>query len=300
MKFRTTGYYLREAVRNLTKNRLMAMASILTVASCIFIVAVFYCLVANIEYFLGQMEDSIGLTVFVDDALDPDDVMVLYEKIKEMPHVAAVQYISKDETLNEFVGTMFEGDEEILKSMARDNPFRRSFYIEMSDLTYQNDVRHTLEGMSEEGIAKIRHADGVSDMMLSVSTAVRVICLSLILILAAISIVIIYNTIRITVSARKNEINIMKYVGATDWFIRWPFVLEGLLIGLLGGLLPAVCCWMGYNRVIVLIQDKLPMNFVQFRPGYDIFAYLFPFAIILGIVIGVLGSGLSIRQYLKA
>lgn len=298
MKLSTIRYYFGESVRSLIKNRLMSVASILTVASCIFIVSVFYCVAANVDFFLSQLEGSIEVAVFVDEDLTPEEVRALSEKIQALPHVITARYVSSQEALEEYSETL--DDKKILEGFENDNPFRRSFNIEIDDLRYQTDVIQALEGMQSEGIGNVRHSQGVADIALTVSNVVRAVCVVLIFILATISIVIITNTIRITVNARKTEINIMKYVGATDWFIRWPFVIEGVLIGLLGGLLPAVICWLGYNRVIILIREGLPiLNFIQFRPGYDIFAYLFPFAMLLGVLIGMIGSLVSIRRHLK-
>lgn len=298
MKFRTLRYYLREGVRSLIKNRLMSVASILTVASCIFIVSVFYCLAANIDYFLSQLESSIEITVFIDEALSEDEVIELSNKILAIPHVKTARYASKTDALNEFRLSL--KDTRMLEGLDKNNPFRRSFNIEIDDLNYQEDVILALQSMEPEGVSNIRHLRDVANIALTVSSVVRAVCMVLIVILATISIVIITNTIRITVNARKTEINIMKYVGATDWFIRWPFVVEGVLIGLIGGLLPAVICWLGYNRVVAMIREGLPIiNFIEFRPGYDIFAYLFPFAMFLGVLIGMIGSMFSIRRHLK-
>jgi cell division transport system permease protein len=301
MKFRTIRYYLAEAFRNLIRNRLMSVASVLTVASCIFIVSVFYCLAANVDYFLSQLEDSMHITVFLLDELSPDEVLFLSDKILAIPHVTSARYSSSQDALDEARG-IFEGEglEGLLDGLDRDNPLRRSFDIEIESLRNHEDVIHALEELAVFGVDNIRTDRNVVETVQAVSNVVRVVCLVLILILGVISIVIITNTIRITVNARKAEINIMKYVGATDWFIRWPFAIEGILIGLLGGILPSLLCWLGYDRVVETIKSGLPViAFIEFRPGYDIFSYLFPFAITLGMMIGVAGSFLSIRKHLK-
>ena len=298
MKFRTLGYYLNVAVRNLIKNRLMSVASVLTVASCIFIVSVFYCLAANLDYLLKQMESNIGITVFVDDALDPEAAMDLLDKIVAIPHVLSAEYVSPEKALVEV--QVILDDPEAIEGLEQDNPFRRSFNILIDDIQYQEDVVQVLVEMESAGVARIRYSQAMAEITLTISGVVRVVSMILILMLGIISIVIIFNTIRITVNARRTEINIMKYVGATDWFIRWPFVFEGLLIGLAGGIIPAALCWLGYNRVIGMIREGLPIiSFIQFRPGFEIFSYLIPFALLLGILIGTVGSLLSVRRHLK-
>ena len=297
MRFRTLAYYLREASRSLVRNRLMSVASILTVASCIFILSVFYCVSANIEYFLGQIESSIQINAFVHEDASMDGVSALYEKILAIPHVVKASYKSAGDAMDEMKEIIDPG---MLSGLERDNPFPRSFEIEIDDLRNQEDVAQALLNLEPDGIDIVRYSQDLAEITKTVSDAIRAVCLVLIVILGVISIVIIINTIRITVNARKNEINIMKYVGATDWFIRWPFVIEGVLIGVIGGFLPAVLCWLSYNRVLAMIKEGLPViGYVQFRPGYDIFAYLFPFDLALGMLIGVIGSVVSVRRHLK-
>ena len=178
--------------------------------------------------------------------------------------------------------------------------FSRAFIIEIDDLRNQQHVIDILTAMENEGIHNIRHDTELVDIILSISNAVRAACVVFILLLAFVAVIIIYNTIQITVNARKDAISIMKYVGAKDSFIRWPFIIEGILIGLLGGIIPVVFCWFGYNRVIEMVTENFRfLSFIEFRQGYEIFAYLFPFSLFLGIMIGMIGSALSIRRYLK-
>jgi len=278
------------------RNRLMSIASILTVASCIFIVSVFYCLAANVELLLSQLENSVSITIFVHEDLTGDEVSKLYSKLLAIPKVAAVQYKTANDRW-EWFADLFN-DPDALEGM--ENPLRRSFDIEIEELTYHEDVVQALERLRDDGVDTIKQSRDFARNVKVVSDGVRMVCIVLILILGIISIVIIFNTIRITVNARKNEINIMKYVGATDWFIRWPFVIEGVLIGVAGGIVPAVACWLCYDSVIGMIRDSLPaIDFVAFRPGYDIFAYLFPFDLAMGMVIGIIGSIFSVRRHLK-
>jgi len=298
MKFRTISYYLGEAFRNMVRNRLMSIASILTVASCIFIVSVFYCVAANVDFFLNQLEGSMQITVFLREDLSTEEVQLVLDKILAVPYVTGAKYVPSQQSLDDFAQTL--DDPRILAGLERDNPFRRSFDIDIVNLVHHDEVILALEALEPFGISRISHAKEVVDMVRAVSNIVRVISLMLILILGILSIVIITNTIPITVNARKAEINIMKYVGATDWFIRWPFAIEGVFIGLIGGILPALLVWAGYTGVIERIKQGLPViGFIQFMEGNEIFSYLFPFAVLLGMVIGLTGSSLSIRKHLK-
>lgn len=151
------------------------------------------------------------------------------------------------------------------------------------------------------GIEKITHAQKESEMLTTFNTALRIISIVLILIMCAIAVAIIMNTIKLTVFIRKNEINIMKYVGATDWFIRWPFIIEGLLIGLIGSLIPALICFVCYSRSIELINEKMSFlsNIAQFRSAGSLFSLIIPLTLALGMCLGALGSITSIRKHLN-
>lgn len=157
------------------------------------------------------------------------------------------------------------------------------------------------EGYEYIGIDKIRHAKTESDILLAINNTVRVSSVIIIMILALISVAIIVNTIKLTVYVRKNEINIMKYVGATDWFIRWPFVIEGIIIGIIGSIIAIIICIFGYSESISIIYEKVPIikNYIEFKNTFDIFLAIAPVTIILGALLGVIGSVNSIKRHLN-
>ena len=297
MSFRRSRYFLGEAFRGLVRNRLMSVASILTVASCMLIVSVFYCLAVNIEFFLTRIEDEISITVFVYNEVDTDGLRHLYDELNAVEHISAVRYISHSQAFDTMVENF--GDPSIFEGFPPD-VLPRSFAIEISNLLYHDNVMEHLEALRDHGIMTISHARDVANTMMTISSMVSWVSLILILILMIVSVVIITNTIRITVTARHTEINIMKYVGATDWFIRWPFIIEGIMIGLIGSLLPIVLVWSGYPRIVRMMQDGMPLieEFVEFRPGHEIFILLFPIVLLLGALIGTIGSGTSVRKHL--
>ena len=296
MSFRRSRYFLGEAFRSLIHNRLMSIASILTVASCLLIVSVFYTLAVNIDFFLRQLEGNIGITVFIYNDVDAEGVETLYDQFREIEHIHSLLFISHQRAF-ETVKALYE-DPSILDGIPPEN-FPRSFNIGITELRYHDTVVTQLEALTHMGIYRIRQDQNITRMVITISNMVRWVSSVLILILAGVSIIIITNTIRITVNARQAEINIMKYVGATDWFIRWPFLIEGILIGILGSSIPVIAIWTGYSRVIVMVQEGMPLiEFIEFRAGHEIFALLFPFVIFLGAFIGAIGSGMSIRKHL--
>jgi len=275
----------------------MSVASIFTVASCIFIVSVFFILGSHVSYFVQQLGDSLGLVVFIEEGTTEVETARLERQILAIPHVASVRYVSSEQALLDFREWM--DDPSILDGLDYNNPLRASFELELTDVAYQDQVRHALENLIPYGIGNISQDAELGRILTTLSDVVGIISVILIVVLGGVAIVIITNTINITVNARRTEINIMKYVGATDWFIRWPFIIEGVLIGLIGGSIPAAITWFGHDSAIGALADIQELAFIQFLPRNIIFSQLLPFALLLGTVIGLIGSGVSVRRHLK-
>ena len=297
MGFRRSRYYLGEAVRNLIRNRLMTVASIFTVASCLFVVSIFYILAANVDTFLAQIEDSVELVVFIENDITQEGVQALHDRIADMEYVRSLAYISFEEAFERALGR--HEDPSTLDGVPL-GTFPHSFEIELADIRYHAQVVETLESIRHMGIYSIQNAQDLVQTLIAISNMVRWVSMGLIFVLAGSSIVIITNTITITVNARRVDINIMKYVGATDWFIRWPFLMEGILIGILGSLPPVAAVFFGYPRIIQATEIALEfVEFIEFSPPYEIYIFLFPFVICLGVFIGALGSGFAVRKHLQ-
>ncbi|HIT73796.1 MAG TPA: ABC transporter permease [Candidatus Fimicola cottocaccae] len=291
-------YYFKEGFTSLLRNRLMTVASIATVAACIFIMSFSYCVVSNLQYVLRQMEDSIGIAVFLNEELTSEDVERISTEIKEIPHVKQVIYTSPDDALKELqedwdMAGILDG------FSGENNPLSSSFEIALEGVEYQGDVSKALSEI--EGIDSVRDAHTETEVLIKINNITQVTGVLVIIILGVISIVIIMNTIKISVYSRRNEINIMKYVGATDWFIRWPFIIEGMLIGIIGSLIPMLISWPAYSKIIDVLYTNLPVikNMVTFRYSIDIFSVLVPVSILAGILLGTVGSVTSIRKHLK-
>ena len=291
-------YYFKEGFSGLLKNRLMTIASMATVAACILIISFSYCVVSNLQYMLDQLEDSIGIAVFMDDNITSDRIEALKKEIESIDHVEEVKYISPDEALEELKDEW--GADGILDGLeGNNNPLSNSFELALDGIEYQPEVIQKLNSL--EGVRNIRHAQSETQTLIKINHIVQIIGIVTIAILAVISIVIIMNTIKISVYTRRNEINIMKFVGATDWFIRWPFIIEGVLIGFVGAIIPMLIAWPAYGKTITVIYDYFPIikNIASFKYTADIFSILFPVSIFAGILLGTVGSITSIRKYLQ-
>jgi len=297
MKIRTFRHYLGAALNNLFLNRLMTIASILTVASCIFIVSLFYLLVVNVNSVITHMQDQVGLVVFIDDDA-PVELTVIWDRIMAIPNVRMVEYIPPEANEDVLVDMFGEGS-PLLDAMRLNNPFGHAFSVDIYNIQFHDDVVAALDALRPYGIDSIRQEQDLANTLWNLTRMVQAVSIIVIFILGLISIVIIINTIRITVSSRQAEINIMKYVGATDWFIRWPFIIEGVIIGLLGAAIPAIVCVIWYDSIIQRMTDIQWLDFMYFLPGSAVLFYVVPLALALGAFIGLFGSAVSIRQYLK-
>ena len=298
MKFRSIKYFFSEAFSGVIRNRLMSVASIGTVAACIFMIIISYCALTNVNYMLTQIEESIGISIFLEDDADADTVLALNDQLVTMEYVDSVRYISSEEALDEMKQSW--DAEDILSGIDEtNNPRTGSFEVNLTDISHQSEVVEKIEQL--DGVRKIRSSETETEFLVKLSHFLRIFGGVLILALAAISVVIITNTIKLSVFTRRTEISIMKYVGATDWFIRWPFIIEGIIIGIVGASIPIIIAWPLYNKLISIIYEQIPMihSIVSFRFGIDIFSILLPVALIFGALLGVLGSNISLRKHLN-
>jgi len=295
-KLRNLKYYLAETFRSFVRNKLMTLTSVATVAACLIIVVFSYAVAQNVSGILSYLETSIGITVFVDDTLSDQQVDMLHQNILALDNVATAEFISPDEALQNLAEDL--GDTTgILIDMLGDSPLRRSFTLDLHDIRFQTETSAAIWGMY--GVANISEASGLTDMIITTGNFISLFSFIVILILGVLAVVIITNTIKLTVNNRRNEITIMKYVGATDWFIKWPFVIEGVLIGIIGAIIPLVVVWLSYDGLIDSIRDSQLMWWLPFRTASEIFPLFTPVTIILGAVIGMLGSISSMRKYLS-
>lgn len=298
MRPSTIKYFLREGLSGLKKNLLMTMASVVAVAACISILSFSYCVGSNLQYMLDQMEDSIGISVFLSGELSGEEIEKMKTEIGKIDHVEEVRYISPADALDDLKQD-WGADEDIFVGLDEENnPLSHSFQITMDSIENQNGILTALENV--DGIDNVRHGQTETEVLMKANRIFSVSSVIVMLLLGAISVMIIMNTIRISVVNRRIEINIMKYVGATDWFIRWPFIIEGIIIGLVGALVPLILGFPIYAKVTSAIFEYLPMiTFVQFRLTGDVFGFLIPFGVLFGIALGVIGSVTSIRKHLR-
>ena len=298
MGFRHIGYTVAEAFRGLVKNRLMSAASVITLASCLFIVSVSFCLAVNLDFLLIQMESLVNITVYLNDGMSDEDINHLIAEVNKIPHITRLTYVSKEEALAQFKASL-DDSSHILDGLEGDNPLPASLELDIDNVAHWDAVEGSLNSLKGSGIETIQHGKKTADALTTINYVLRVVSSLVIAGLGVISIVIIFNTIRIAVSNRKTEINIMKYVGATDAFIRGPFIIEGLIIGILGGLLPLIVVYPLYGPIMGFLRESLPIMGFSFRTQSYVLSILAPILLITGAAIGVTGSAVSIRRHLN-
>ena len=244
------------------------------------------------------MEDSIGISVFLKGELTGEEIEKMKEEIGQIDHVEGVEYISPADALDDLKQDWGAEEDIFIGLDEENNPLSHSFQISLDKIENQNGVLTALENV--DGIDNVRHGQTETELLMKANKIFSAASVVVMVLLGVISIMIIMNTIRISVVNRRIEINIMKYVGATDWFIRWPFIIEGIIIGLVGAVVPLVIGFPIYAKITSAIFEYLPMiTFIQFKLTGDVFGFLFPFGILFGIALGVIGSVTSIRKHLR-
>lgn len=304
LKLRNLKYYLGETLRSIWRNKIMSISSMATVAACMTMVILSFAVTTNISFFLEDLERQVGIAIHIDDALTQEQVDTLGRQILDHDNVADITFVTPEQALENIA--LILGDETGILGTAFEyeaNPLRRSFVAELENIRLQYDAIAHFQTLF--GVAHIDASTEASEMLISVNNFVAFFGIAVVLVLGALSVVIITNTIKLTVNSRRNEIVIMKYVGATDAFIRWPFIIEGIMIGVIGGLVPLTIAMFGYERLVESITTSgsgllyIIVGDFTFRTGGEIFPILAPVILVIGGAIGFLGSMSSMRKHLN-
>lgn len=301
MKIKTFGYCVEQGVINLYKNRLMSLASIGTISACILIIGIFYSIISNIDYMVNKFQDNIGVAVFFEENITQEQIDEMQTALEQRPDVLSVTFISAEEAWESFKTDYFKGREQLLAGFEEENPLKdsASFQVFLADISKQAELVTYIEGLT--GVSHIREDREVTNFIKSFSDLIKYASIILVAILIMISVFLISNTVRLTIELRKREINIMKYVGATDGFIRGPFVIEGAIIGLVGAFVPLGIIFYSYTDIISRIMQKFILldDYLMFMPVNTIFIRLVPLSLFIGAGIGVVGSMLTIHKHLR-
>ncbi|MDE7308924.1 MAG: permease-like cell division protein FtsX [Lachnospiraceae bacterium] len=303
MKIRTWIYSLKQGVINIKRNKLFSLASIATIAICIFLIGLFYSVFINVNNMIGEAEQKISITVFFKHGISEEEINVLRDKITARAEVKDVEYKSAEEAWEEFKIIYFGEHINLAEGFREDNPLANSasFEIFLNDISMQDVLVSYLNSMKEEGIRQVNSSENTASTISQFGKLVGYVSVALIVILLAVAVFLISNTITMGITVRREEIGIMKLMGASDIFVRAPFMVEGLMIGLIGAIIPIIVLFVLYNRIVVYIlaQFQQLSSFTIFLGARDVFHILAPLSLLVGAGIGLVGSMITIRKHLN-
>lgn len=297
MRISTFFYTLRQGVRNIFRNAWFSLASLATIASCLLLFGIFYSVVANFQSIVKNAESGVAVTVFFDEGLSDEEKQNIGTLIMDRKEVDHINFISADEAWesfkDEYLGEYSEGFTE--------NPLEDSenYEIYMKDISLQGSLVQYLQTVP--GVRNVNSSQQTADALTGANKLISYISIGIIGILLAVSVFLISNTVTIGISVRKEEIGIMKYIGATDFFVRAPFVVEGLLIGVIGAAIPLGLIYFIYINAMEMILSRFSEigTILSFLPVETIFNTLVPISLGIGAGIGFLGSFITVRKHLR-
>ena len=294
MSYSTKEYFVKETYKSIRRNGFMSFASISTVAVSLLVLGMFLLMFLNTNHLAQQLENQIQISVYMTDTATTQDNMDVEQAIKKMPGVKSVKFVPKSEAIKRFKERL--GDQQqLLNSLGKDNPFPNSFDVSVDTPEHIKEVSAQIGKLPKVETAKF--GQEVVEHLFQLTRILRLGGIVLVVFLAMATLFIISNTIRLTVFARRKEVIIMRYVGATDWFIRWPFMLEGMTLGFCGAVVAALLINGTYSALLGKIHATLA--FLPMLPATPLLYYVSVFILVAGTGIGALGSFISLRKFLK-
>ena len=299
MKIRTFLYTFWQGIRNMFKNGWYSLASVATIGACLFLLNMFYSIVANMQHILYNIEEGVSVTVFFNEEVTDETIDAIGQEILQRPEVRDVVYHSDEEIWATFGPSYF--GEDYMEGFP-ENPLKgeHNYEVFLQNVSLQDQLVEWLQSKPE--VRLVRYSEATASTLSGFNMMLVYVSAAIIVILLAVSIFLISNTVRVGISVRSEEIGIMKYIGATDFFVRAPFVLEGMLIGLIGALIPLYLVYYLYDYVLNMITTRFEMlsSMLSFLTLQEVFNVLAPVSIIIGVGMGLIGSYFTVRKYLKA
>ena len=296
------GYGLKQGFKGLFPNRLFTLASIGTIIASLFILGIFYCILANFQSMFTEVETSVGVTVFFDEGTTEERILEIKSQLEQQDTVDKVEYTSAEQAWEDYKNRVFpQGDDDILTNLDQDNPLANSASLTVY-LTDTADQQQLVDYINQiDDVREVNSSDTVAQSVTSLGHMISYVSMIIIIILVAVAIFLISNTVMIGITVRKDEIAIMKYLGATDFFVRAPFLVEGLLIGLIGSIIPLIAIYFLYDRGVAFITTRFATisALFNFMPVMDIFKVLVPASLAIGLGIGFIGSWFTLLKHVR-
>ena len=311
MRISTVGYVGKQGIKSIWRNKMFSLASIATMSACIFIFGLFFAIVLNFQYIVQSAEEGVAITVLFDEDITQDQIDKIGDELRARDDVSKVTYVSADEAWENYKEKYFGDNPELAEGFKNDNPLAGSdnyeVFMKSSSKDDQVSVNKTTLSQTQadlvkfasdlDGVRKVNKSDIVANTLSSVNVAIAII-----LVLLVVSVFLISNTVTMGITVRKEEIAIMKYIGAKDFIVRSPFIIEGVIIGLLGAIIPLGLLYFLYGQAVAFILAKFSLlsNIISFLSVQSVYRLLLPIGLLLGVGIGFIGSYFTVRKHLKA
>ena len=316
MRISTFGYVGKQGVKNIWRNKMFSLASIATMSACISLFGLFFSILVNFQYIIKSAEEGVAITVLFNDDATEEQKKEIGEQLESRDDVSEVKYVSADDAWAEFQKDYFGDNPELAEGFKDDNPLAHSDNYEVYMKTVKGNNKDLIAkskslsatqqdlvkfAQSLDGVRQVNKSDVVANTLSSVNMLVAYVSIAIIAILLGVSIFLISNTVTTGITVRKEEFAIMKYIGAKDFVVRSPFVIEGLIIGLFGAVIPLALLYFLYDKAVVYIMEKFSIlkNIITFLPVGNVYIYLLPIGLAMGIGIGFLGSYFTVRKHLR-
>lgn len=301
MRISSLFYSIKQGLKNIRRNLLFSLASVGTIVSCLFLFGIFYCIIVNFRTAMTDIENTVTISVFFDKGISDDNISLIGEQIRLRKEVNTLDFISADQAWEQYAKEKYEDYDAAMAAFAGDNPLKdsASYKITLKDLNNQAEFVQYLKDL--QGVRKVLTSEVTADGIAALNSVVTYASIGIIVILLLVSIFLISNTITIGITVRKEEIAIMKLIGATNFFVRAPFIVEGVVIGLVGSLIPLGLVYYLYDHIVQYIIGRYSVvqSLFAFVPIKDLFAVLIPVSAGIGIGLGLIGSLLTTRKHLK-
>ncbi len=290
-----------ETANSIERNNLMSFASVASIVAALLILGIFIIITLNIQNLTSQVENSLELKVFIKKDYTQEDLATIQDRLVENEHVVGVAFESSEQALNNYKQSLGQYAGLLSGFTNENNPLETSFIVKVDQPSSLETVKQYVEDMNESKVDYVKYGERYVDALVGFSNFMNWVCLIVLIVLSVISVMIIYNTIKLTVYSRRKEIGIMKFIGATDWYIRLPFFFEGTVLGFLGAVIATLLLRGGYVYIAGLTSNAtyLPLQTQLLAPGSTM-GIVFVFCLIYGILMGVFGSLFSIRKFLDA
>ena len=301
MRVGTVRYTVKQGDSNIIRNKMFSIASIATMAACIFLFGVFFSIITNFNYIVEKAEEGVAIVVMFDEEASDAQVEAIGTNLRSHEGVLEVKYVSAEEAWESFQQDYFKDNPEAAAGFEDDNPLANSdnYEVYLKNIESQDEVVEFAESL--EGVRKVNKSDVVAKTLENFNVLLAYGSAIIIVILLIVAIFLISNTVSMGITIRREEIAIMKYIGAKDSFVRAPFVIEGILIGLVGAVIPLVGLYYAYERTVSTIMEKFSIlnSILDFLPTQEVYKLLLPIGLALGVGIGFVGSFFTVKKHLK-